>query len=333
MLYVHGAGHFHPENVIDNGFLESLDIDTSDKWIVDRVGISTRRTVLSLDYIKTTRNANPAMAPEASLYSNAETGALAAREALRVAGVAADNVGLVIAGSCTPQFSCPAEACTIAAELDIEAPAMDINSACSSLAAQLYMLNMMNDADLPDYVLVVNPDNSTPGIDYADRNNCVLWGDASSALVVSPRVPAPMQISRAVFTSQPKGCDKVQFFQHGHFRQDGRAVQTFAIKRTVAMLKELRTDLDPAAANEMKFIGHQANLTMLKSVCKWAKIEAGNHFYNVDEFGNCGAAGAPTVLSQNWDSFAPGDNLVLAVVGSGLSWGGVMINVGAGVAA
>lgn len=327
MLYVHGAGHFHPENIIDNQFLESLDIDTSDKWIVERIGIKTRHTVLPLDYIKTTRNANPAMAPEAALYSNAQTGALAAREALRVAGITASDIGLVIAGSCTPQSSCPAEACTIAAELDIEAPAFDINSACSSMAAQVHVLGMMNSDTLPDYVLIVNPDNSTTGIDYSDRDTCVLWGDASSALVVSPRIPASMQIKRTIFTSQPNGYDKVQFLQHGHFRQDGRTVQTFAIKRTVAMVKELRKLIDPDVAHRMKFIGHQANLLMLESVCKWGKIDAANHYFNVNEFGNCGAAGAPSVLSQNWNRFEPGDTLVMAVVGAGLSWGGMLIDV------
>ena len=120
MLYVHGAGHFHPDNVIDNGFLEELDIDTSDQWIVDRVGIRERRTVLSLDYIRDTLNANPAAAPEASLFTNAQTGARAARGALARAGISTADVGMVIAGSCTPQSSCPAEACTIAAQLDIE---------------------------------------------------------------------------------------------------------------------------------------------------------------------------------------------------------------------
>jgi 3-oxoacyl-[acyl-carrier-protein] synthase-3 len=49
-LYLHGLGHFHPENVIDNAFLESLGIETNDQWIMERVGISTRRTVLPLDY-------------------------------------------------------------------------------------------------------------------------------------------------------------------------------------------------------------------------------------------------------------------------------------------
>lgn len=327
MLYVHGAGHFHPENVIDNRFLESLDIGTSDRWIIDRVGIHARRTVLSLDYIQSTLNANPAMAAEACTYTNAQTGALAARQALDNASLSSGDIGLVIAGSCTPQFSCPAEACTIAAQLDIDTRAMDLNSACSSLAAQLYMLSLMRPDALPDYILLVNPDNSTPGIDYADRSSCVLWGDCSSALVVSASIPAPMKITKTIFTSQPGGWNKVQFMKHGHFRQDGRTVQTFAIKRSIAMLRELQSQRPTTATRPTKFIGHQANLTMLESVCRRAGVDPADHYYNVDQYGNCGAAGAPSVLSQNWERLEPGDTLVMSVVGSGLSWGGVFIQL------
>ena len=74
-LHLHGLGHFHPENEITNQFLEDLDIGTSDAWIMERVGIRTRRTMLPLDYIRETRNSDPRMAAEATLYGNAETGA------------------------------------------------------------------------------------------------------------------------------------------------------------------------------------------------------------------------------------------------------------------
>ena len=56
MLYLHGIGHFHPEAVIDNKFLVDLDIGVDEEWILQRVGIRERRTVLDLEYIRTTRN-------------------------------------------------------------------------------------------------------------------------------------------------------------------------------------------------------------------------------------------------------------------------------------
>jgi len=82
MIYLHGIGHFHPENVITNRFLEELEIGTDEAWIMERVGIRERRTVLSLDYIRRTKNHDTRAAHEASVYRNAETAAAAARMAI-----------------------------------------------------------------------------------------------------------------------------------------------------------------------------------------------------------------------------------------------------------
>ena len=81
-LHVHGLGHFHPGNEITNQFLEDLDIGTDDKWIMERVGIRSRRTALDLDYIRETRNRDVRAAAEATTVSLAEQGAHAARNPL-----------------------------------------------------------------------------------------------------------------------------------------------------------------------------------------------------------------------------------------------------------
>jgi 3-oxoacyl-[acyl-carrier-protein] synthase III len=81
-LYLHGLGHFHPANEIDNAFLEQLDIGTNDAWILGRVGIRSRRTVLPLDYIRQTRNADVRATAEAAVCSNAAMGERAARMAI-----------------------------------------------------------------------------------------------------------------------------------------------------------------------------------------------------------------------------------------------------------
>ena len=121
-----GLGHFHPENEITNAFLESLDIGTTDEWILDRVGIRSRRTALPLDYIRETKNRDPRRALEAAEYSQAQMGARAARLALDRAGIDAGQIGLVIGGGCAPDTVTPADACNLARELGIESPAFDV---------------------------------------------------------------------------------------------------------------------------------------------------------------------------------------------------------------
>ena len=99
-LWLHGLGHFHPENEISNRFLEELDIGTSNQWILERVGIRVRRTALCLDYIRQTHNRDIRAAAEASAYTTAELGARAARMAIGRAGLDARAIGMVISGGC-----------------------------------------------------------------------------------------------------------------------------------------------------------------------------------------------------------------------------------------
>src|SRR5260221_1007669 len=135
-MFLHAIGHFHPENLITNAFLQELGLETDETWILDRVGIRTRHTVLPLDYIRQTKNRDVRAAQEAALYSNAETGKRAALMALERAGLKPSDIGMVISGGCAPDECIPAEACRVAESLNIDAPALDINSACSSFAAQ-----------------------------------------------------------------------------------------------------------------------------------------------------------------------------------------------------
>jgi 3-oxoacyl-[acyl-carrier-protein] synthase-3 len=324
MLYIHGTGHFHPENEIDNAFLESLDIGTTNQWILERVGIESRRTVLPLDYIRHTKNRDLRAAPEAALYSNAETGRRAGQMAIHRAGLRPGDIGMVIAGGCSPDTCIPAESSRIARALGLSVPAFDLHSACSTFGAHLCFVDRMGQA-APDYVLVVQPENTTRTVDFGDRSTAVLFGDATSAAVVSTRVPSRARVVHTSFDTDPSGCDEVTIPRLGHFRQNGSAVQKFAIKKMSSLLTGIEERLDAASRERLVYIGHQANLTMLESVCRRASIPPERHFHNIARFGNQCAAGAPSVLSQSWERFGAGDVAAVVVVGSGLSWSSLAI--------
>ena len=326
MLYLHGLGHFHPENVITNRFLDELDIGSSEEWILERVGVHTRRTSLPLDYIKTTKNRDPRAAFEAGLYTNAQTGSKAAHLALERAGVKPEDLGLIISGSSAPDYVTPAEAATVAAELGINIPCFDLNSACSTFGMQLKFLSDMKPETLPPYILVVNPENFTRTIDYSDRRTAALFGDGSSAAVVSASVPSKMVFEAFFSDSNPLSWDKVCIPRLGHFGQNGRAVQGFAIRKTTESLRELQ-ETYPINSGRFKFVGHQANLGMLKTVCERCGVSEEDHWYNVVDYGNTGCSSAPCVLSQNWDRFRPGDHIALIMVGSGLTWVRTMLKI------
>ena len=125
----------------------------------------------------------------------------------------------------------------------------------------------------------------------------------------------------------PAGWDKVTIGSNEHFRQDGRTVQMFAIKKTIRVLKKLQQEFaDPD--RRLHFVGHQANLRMLDAVCQRCEIPEELHHSSVVDFGNTGAAGAPGVVSMRWDEWQPRDDVALVGVGSGLTWSGHVYRFG-----
>ncbi len=323
-LYLHGTGHFHSEVEITNKFLEDLDIGTNDAWITERVGIKSRRTVLPLDYIKETRNSDLAAADEAALYTHAQTGKTATEMAVARAGINLTDIGMVIAGSSAPGSLSPSDASMIANELGLEVPSFDVNSACTSLSVAVYLLSMMRDEMLPDYVLMVTPESLTQTVSYNDRSSAVIWGDCTTAMIVSTKHRSNIEILGTSLDSSPAGWDKVRVPRRGHFTQEGRTVQMFAIKKTIRCLRKLQKEFtDPARS--LHFIGHQANLLMLQSVCEHCKIEDARHHTNVVDFANTASAGAASVISQEWDTWKSGDDLAVVGVGSGLSWSSYLL--------
>jgi len=326
-LHLHGLGHFHPENEITNRFLEELDIGTSDEWILERVGIRSRRTALPLDYIRTTRNRDVRGAAEATLYPTAELGRRAAEIAIERAGIDRNEIGMLIAGSSAPDFASPADACNVAAALGLEVPAFDVNSACTSLLVQVHLLSLMDPARLPPFVLLVAPDSLTKTVDYTDRSAAVLWGDASAAAVVSTRVPGRAQLLGSTLASRPSAGSKVVVPRTGHFSQEGRTVQAFAIRESACCYERLRESFE-CDERALHFVGHQANMRMLEAICERCGIDRERHHMNVEWFGNTGAASSASVLSMQWEKWGPLDDVAVIGVGAGLTWSSYLVRFG-----
>lgn len=325
MLYLHGIGHFHPETVITNRFLLDMGTGIAAEWL-DRAGILERRTVLPLDYIRTTLNKDPRAANEASIQTNAATASSAARLALARAGLEPADLGMVIGGSCSPQYSVPAEAAIVAAELGADAVAFDINCGCCTFVAQLHYLSCLRPEVMPDFVLLVNAENSTRVIDYRDRTCAALIGDASVAAVVSTRVPARAVICHTTLHSAVRDWEHTVVRSGCHFRQAGMAMRKFALEKAPLVLHALRCR-PQTHGREFRFIGHQVVLPLLREICSRAGIAEAMHLYNFDRFGSCASAGAPSVLSQEWGTLS-NTCVGIVVFGAGLSWGGALLSIG-----
>ena len=313
-FFIRGVGHAHPKNVVTNQLLSDLEIGTNDEWILERVGIRERRTVLPIDHIFLTKNRDR---NENLKNIREEAGKLveeAVDLALKRAGMGRDEIDLVIAGGCTPTSLIPSDSATYAHRLGMNVPCIDFNSACSSFTAGVHFSR-----NLFDYrnILLINCEVPTAHVDYSDRKNCVLVGDGCGATILS-QDEGIFTIESTMFKSNPSGYDKVILPIDGFFDQDGPAVQKFAISHMISIYNQLNDEINPSS-----FIGHQANSKALDSVTQRLSIK--KHYHNIEMYGNTFAAGAPSVISQNYDKFEIGESIVVATVGSGLSWGGMRI--------
>ena len=135
-----------------------------------------------------------------------------------------------------------------------------------------------------------------------------------------------MRVVHTTLASDPAGWDRVDH-PHGRTLQPAWASRPGIRHPPDGRDHESLRSRSRRTPEHFHFIGHQANLLMLQNVCERCGIPPERHHFNVAEYGNTGAAGAPCVLSQNWEHFHEGDEIALVVVGSGLTWGGVLLEV------
>ena len=319
-------GVCHPTTSIDNHFLEALDVGTNAKWIEEKIGILERVTTLSAEYIKTTRNQDPRMAREVASMNVTDLGVAAAKEALRNTGITAQDVGMVIVNSCSPRETIPGEAVRIAEQLDCPGLAFDVYTACPAFALHVDFLRQYQEEALPEFVLCISTATMTHHVDYNDRSDGAIWGDGAAAWVMSTKNTGRLQVIDSTYTADPTRCAAVVVDSYQFFHQDGRAVRDFSVRQTVRLVKALQEKYE-IDWNRDVFIGHQANKTMLDQITNNRGVPPHNHWHNVTYLGNQAGAGAPASLAMHWEKLEPGQNIVVAVVGAGLSWGSILLRV------
>ena len=326
-VYIESMGHYHPKTVLDNDFIDQLDIGSDANWVSERTGIESRRSVLeesAIIAIKEGRSTLEKLREAGDVPTIADI-AVPAWQKLTERGTNLSSPDLIICGTSVPDYDIPANACTIASALSMKCAAFDANSACSSFVVNLHLAKGLLQSNCHGSIAVFNPERYSLRIDFNDRNSCILFGDGSSAALVSTKKKAgSLRLIDTVIASDPEGYDLVKIPDGGFFSQSGRAVQKFAITRTIEVTRAI-LDRNKLHAEDVQFFtGHQANLRMVMSASDRLGFAPEKHLFNVDQFGNQGAAGAPAVLSMNWDRLKTGDKLVMAVVGSGLTWGAAL---------
>lgn len=329
-VFIQSMGHFHPENVLDNSFFEELGIGSDSAWVEERTGIRARRSVLDKESIRALSRGEKNLGElrQDNKVATIASMSLPAWSLLRerYPELNPNSIDTLICGTSIPDFDIPSNASTIAAALQLQCLSFDANSACSSFVLDIHLAKNLIVSGAHHKIAVFNPERYSLRMDFQDRNSCILFGDGCAAALVSGVERAgSLEVLDSLVVSDPSGFDLVKIPDGETFSQNGKAVQKFAISKTLEACLQIleRNQLDPS--DIAYFTGHQANLRMVSSAAERLGIPELKHLHNVEDLGNQGAAGAPAVLSMNWDKLRTGDLILLAVVGSGLTWGSLLL--------
>ena len=327
-----GMGWALPKTEIDNNFLyREVGLKKGPDWAKSRLGIEKRYSVLSKEYIVKTKNADPVQAMLHAI-SNGVTpvtlGAEAALMALHNAGVRPDQVGMIICNCDFPFDIAPGAACFIAKDLGVgNGPHMDVNTACSSFARHMKILGDTRPEAWPEYVLTIQTGCYTTRTSYAsDSFDGYIWGDGAAAQVCSHKRTGILKVEPMFFETDPRGVEDVKVDGAAHFIQDGTKVREFSIRKTVELFEAIAA-AKKLYAEEVYTVTHQANAVMMKSIIGHLHLPQERHIMNVVEQGNIAGAGMPSAVAQHLDKLKKSDQIVYAVLGAGLAWGGGLMEV------
>jgi 3-oxoacyl-[acyl-carrier-protein] synthase-3 len=318
-----GVGHYAPPKVLDNHDLEKM-VDTSDEWIVSRTGIKERRI---LDKGK----------------GSSYMGINAAKMAMRQAGVSPEEIDLIVVATVTPDMFFPSTACLIQEEIGAKnAWGVDVNGACTGFVYATAMAAQFIESGRYQKILVIGSDKMSSITDYTDRNTCVLFGDASGAIVLEVSEDPDYGILDFILKSDGGG--KKHLYMEGggslnpathetvdkkmhYLFQDGRNVFKFAVSGMADITEEIVTKHEIPPDKIKLFIPHQANLRIIDATAKRLKLPKDKVLINIDRYGNTTAATIPLGLSEAFEEgrLSKGDILIFAAFGAGFTWGSMLI--------
>ena len=315
-----GVGHYVPERVMTNADLEQI-VDTNDQWIVERTGIRERRIA----------------APD---ETSSTLGARAGLAAIESAQIDPATIDLVIAATCTPDGMFPAVASRIQHAVGAsQGPAFDVNAACTGFMSALSTATQFIAAGGATRALVVGTETMSRILDWTDRGTCVLFGDGAGAVIVERAVegePGGVDTmllrtdgsqAELLWANGPCTPAQASLAQEAHIIMDGRAVFRSAVNSLVDTSAEAITQAGLTIDDIALCVPHQANLRILTAMADRVGLPIERMYVNLDRYGNTSSATIPIALSEAEADgrLKPGDHVLLAAFGGGLSWSAMVI--------
>ena len=314
-----GVGSYLPARTVTNDDMAKI-VDTSDEWIFQRTGIKERH-----------------IAAEGETTSM--LGEKAARAALDAAGLAPEDIDLIIVGTSTPDWTFPSTATLIQAALGItHGVAFDLQAVCSGFVFAVTTADKFLRSGSHKRALVIGAETFSRIVDWEDRTTCVLFGDGAGAMVLEARPSTGSMDERGVLTTHLRSDGRHRAKLHvdggpsatqtvGHLRMEGKEVFKFAVGKVTDVVADAFAATGVTPAQLDWFVPHQANRRIIDMSAQKLGIAPEKVVATVHLHGNTSAASVPLALSVAVaDGRIKAGNLVmLEAVGGGFTWGSALI--------
>lgn len=318
------VGGYAPDYILNNHELSQI-VDTTDEWIMTRVGIRERHI------LKGEGKGTSDMAVEA------------VKQIFDKTGTHPDEIDLVICATVTPDHVFPATANIVSDKLNIRnAHSFDLNAGCSGFLYALDTASKFIEAGAKKKVLVIGADKMSSIVDYTDRTTCVLFGDAAAAVLLEP-TNEPVGVIDSILQSdgfgriylnmkaggsvKPASHETIDNREHYIF-QDGKHVFKHAVSRMADVSVEMMKKHNIAPEELAWLVPHQANMRIIDATAERMGIDKNKVMVNIQRYGNTTAATIPMCLVEWEKQLKKGDNVILAAFGAGFTWGSLLLKWG-----
>lgn len=310
-----GTGSYLPAHILTNADLEKL-VETNDQWIVERTGIRERHIAAEGEY-------------------TSDLATAAARAALDAAGLAVDDIDLLLVATTTPDLVFPSTACLVQSKLGMTngKPAFDLQAVCSGFVYAMSVADQFIKTGAAKHVLVIGAETLSRITDWNDRGNCILWGDGAGAVVLGasaePGIIAThihadgrhKELLRTT-TGVSEGMDAPALM-----RMEGNAVFKMAVNTLDRIVDETLEANGLQKSDIDWLVPHQANIRIISATAKKLGMSMDNVVTTVAGHGNTSAASVPLAfdVAVRDGRIQRGQTVLMEAFGGGFTWGSVLL--------
>ena len=312
-----GTGGYLPEMVRTNDDISKL-VDTSDSWIYERTGIKTRRIA----------------GPEETASSMAE---VAARQAIDMAGISADEIDLIIVATGTPDRVYPSTGCLLQQRLSIKnCVAFDVQAACSGSIFAMSIADQYIKSGAAKKVLIVGSEICSRLVDWTDRGTCILFGDGAGAVllsateepgILSTHIHSDGGYENLLYCPNPQVAVEANKDELGYINMRGNEVFKVAVNTLGRIVDETleANGLDKSAVDWL--VPHQANTRIIAATAKKLKMSMDQVVLTLENQGNTSSASVLLAFNEavRDGRIQRGQVVLLEAFGAGFTWGSALI--------